>query len=83
VGVIDVHDMHIWSLSSNSHALSCHAVIEDIPPSASDAILHRMNHLLADRFAIHHTTIQFEHVECEHSSQICSNHHEMAGVHHP
>lgn len=81
-GVIDVHDMHIWSLSSQSHALSCHAVIEDIPPSASDAILHRMNQLLADRFAIHHTTIQFEHVECEHSSEICSNHHEMAGAHH-
>ena len=82
-GVIDVHDMHIWSLSSNSHALSCHAVIEDIPPSASDAILHRMNHLLADRFAIHHTTIQFEHVECEHSGEICSNRREMAGAHHP
>ncbi|HUG80027.1 MAG TPA: cation diffusion facilitator family transporter [Bryobacterales bacterium] len=81
-GVIDVHDMHIWSLSSNSHALSCHAVIEDIPPSASDAILHRMNHLLADRFAIHHTTIQFEHVECEHSGEICSNRREMAGAHH-
>jgi len=81
-GVIDVHDMHIWSLSSNSHALSCHAVIEDIPPSASDAILHRMNQLLADRFAIHHTTIQFEHVECEHSGEICSNHREMAGAHH-
>ncbi|MDA1313934.1 MAG: cation diffusion facilitator family transporter [Acidobacteria bacterium] len=81
-GVIDVHDMHIWSLSSNSHALSCHAVIEDIPLSASDAILHRMNHLLADRFDIHHTTIQFEHIECEHSGEICSNHHEMAAAHH-
>jgi cobalt-zinc-cadmium efflux system protein len=81
-GVIDVHDTHIWSLSSNSHALSCHAVIEDIPPSASDAILHRMNRLLADRFAIQHTTIQFEHVECEHSESICSKPYEMAGEHH-
>ena len=81
-GVIDVHDMHIWSLSSNSRALSCHAVIKDIPPSASDAILQRMNFLLADRFAIHHTTIQFEHVECEHSTEICSNPYEMVGEQH-
>ena len=81
-GVIDVHDMHIWSLSSNSHALSCHAVIEDIPPSASDQILHRMNDLLADRFSIRHTTIQFENVECEHAQSICSESYAMAGEHH-
>jgi cobalt-zinc-cadmium efflux system protein len=81
-GVIDVHDVHIWSLSSNSHALSCHAVIEDIPPSASDRILHRMNDLLADRYSIRHTTIQFEHVECEHAESICSESYAMAGEHH-
>jgi len=81
-GVMDVHDMHIWSLSSNSHALSCHAVIADIPPSASDQILHRMNSLLADRFSIRHTTIQFEHVECEHAESICSKPYAMAGHHH-
>jgi cobalt-zinc-cadmium efflux system protein len=81
-GVIDVHDVHIWSLSSNSHALSCHAVIEDIPPSASDRILHRMNALLADRFSIRHTTIQFEDVECEHAESICSESYAMAGEHH-
>jgi cobalt-zinc-cadmium efflux system protein len=34
-GVIDVHDLHIWSLGSSAHALSCHVLIEDMPPSAS------------------------------------------------
>jgi cobalt-zinc-cadmium efflux system protein len=38
-GVIDVHDLHIWSLGSEAHALSCHVLIEDMPPSASDSIL--------------------------------------------
>ena len=73
-GVVDVHDMHIWSLSSTSHALSCHALIEDIPPSASKKILGEMNGILAERFHIHHTTIQFEHIECEHAERICSEH---------
>ena len=38
-GVIDVHDLHIWSLGTQSHALSCHVLIDDMPPSASEAIL--------------------------------------------
>jgi cobalt-zinc-cadmium efflux system protein len=63
-GVIDVHDLHIWSLGSESRALSCHVLIDDMPPSESDSILRRINDLLCDRFHIRHTTIQFEHVKC-------------------
>jgi cobalt-zinc-cadmium efflux system protein len=63
-GVLDVHDLHIWCLGSNSSALSCHVLIEDMPPSRSDSILHCLNHVLGDRFHIHHTTVQFEHVSC-------------------
>jgi cobalt-zinc-cadmium efflux system protein len=70
-GVIDVHDLHIWSLGSSTHALSCHALIEDVPPSASDLILRRMNHVLADEFGIRHTTVQFEHVGCAVSENGC------------
>jgi cobalt-zinc-cadmium efflux system protein len=70
-GVLEVHDLHIWSLGSSTHALSCHAVIEDVPPSASDRILQRLNAMLCDRFAIHHTTVQFEHVGCAVSESGC------------
>jgi cobalt-zinc-cadmium efflux system protein len=63
-GVIDVHDLHIWTLGSNAHALSCHVLIEDQPPSSSEFILARINRLLHDRFHIHHTTVQFEHTNC-------------------
>jgi cobalt-zinc-cadmium efflux system protein len=63
-GVIDVHDLHVWSLGSNSRALSCHVTIPDIPPSASAGILARLNHILKDHFHIAHTTVQFEHVGC-------------------
>jgi cobalt-zinc-cadmium efflux system protein len=62
-GVIDVHDLHIWSLGSSAHALSCHVLIEDMPPSESNAILQRINDLLC-KYEIHHTTVQFEHTKC-------------------
>jgi cobalt-zinc-cadmium efflux system protein len=64
-GVNDVHDLHVWSLGSETHALSCHISIEDIPPSASERILRQVNDSLRDRFRIYHTTIQFENVVCE------------------
>jgi cobalt-zinc-cadmium efflux system protein len=64
-GVIDVHDLHIWSIGSDTHALSSHITIQDIPPSASNVILDEVRQLLAERHHIHHTTIQFESAACE------------------
>ncbi len=69
-GVLDVHDLHIWSLGSSTHALSSHVLIEDMPPSASERILTRINEVLCG-FDIHHTTIQFEHVPCVLSDNGC------------
>jgi cobalt-zinc-cadmium efflux system protein len=71
-GVLDIHDLHIWSLGSSTHALSCHVLIEDVPLSISDAILRRINTMLRERFAIAHTTIQFEHVSCAISETGCA-----------
>ena len=62
--VFDVHDLHIWSLGSDASALSCHVVIEDMPTSESERVLADLNHVLAERFHIHHATIQFEHTRC-------------------
>jgi len=64
-GVNDVHDLHVWSIGSESHALSCHIAIADIPPSASERILRNVKEVLHHSFRITHTTIQFEHMECE------------------
>ncbi len=64
-GVNDVHDLHVWSIGSETHALSCHIAIADIPPSVSERILRDVKERLHHHFRIDHTTIQFEHVECE------------------
>ena len=64
-GVNDVHDLHVWSIGSETHALSCHISIADIPPSVSERILRDVKDRLHHDFRIDHTTIQFEHVICE------------------
>ncbi len=71
-GVLGVHDLHIWSLGSSTHALSCHVLIEDVPPSASDTILRSVNAVLDKRFGISHTTVQFEHMSCAISENGCA-----------
>jgi cobalt-zinc-cadmium efflux system protein len=70
-GVLDVHDLHIWCLGSSTRALSCHVLIDDVPPSASNGILARINNVLEHEFQIHHSTIQFEHVGCAVSESGC------------
>lgn len=64
-GVNNVHDLHVWSIGSESHALSAHIAIADIPPSASERILRDVKARLHAEFRIDHTTIQFENVVCE------------------
>lgn len=64
-GVVDVHDLHVWSIGSDTHALSSHITIADIPPSASQTILDELRRMLATHHRIHHTTIQFESASCE------------------
>ena len=64
-GVNDVHDLHVWSIGSETSALSCHISIADIPPSASERILRDVKERLHHEFRINHTTIQFEHAVCE------------------
>ena len=64
-GVNSVHDLHVWSIGSDTHSLSCHVGIDDMRASESEAILRSIRQELEVRFHIHHTTIQFEHVECE------------------
>jgi cobalt-zinc-cadmium efflux system protein len=63
-GVLNVHDLHVWSLGSQSRAMACHVTIADIPPSESAGILEKLNHVLKEHHNICHSTIQFEHENC-------------------
>jgi cobalt-zinc-cadmium efflux system protein len=64
-GVVDVHDLHIWPMSTTENALTCHLVMPNGHPG--DAFLHELAGDLAQRFRINHTTVQIEvdqHLAC-------------------
>lgn len=64
-GVNSVHDLHVWSIGSDTHSLSCHVGIADMRASESEDLLRQIRDELASRFHIHHTTIQFEYAICD------------------
>ncbi|ABD85652.1 cation diffusion facilitator family transporter [Rhodopseudomonas palustris] len=57
-GVTQVHDLHIWPMSTTEVALTCHLVIPSGPPG--DRYLMEIAHRLKQEFAIHHATLQVE-----------------------
>ena len=57
-GVMQVHDLHVWTLTSGKYAMSGHVVVDDV--AASDRILRDLHTVLHDRFGVEHTTIQVE-----------------------
>jgi cobalt-zinc-cadmium efflux system protein len=59
-GVSSVHDLHVWALSAETMALSCHVVIEDCPLAEAEHVVRDLEQRLCETFAIGHTTIQVE-----------------------
>ena len=59
-GVLDVHDLHVWSLTSEMNVLTAHVAVDD--PTTGQRVLGEARALLADRFHLDHATLQ---VECE------------------
>ncbi len=65
-GVSDVHDLHVWSIAGGVNALSAHLQIErNCQLSDCDTLLERINRVLAERYRITHSTIQFECSNCD------------------
>jgi cobalt-zinc-cadmium efflux system protein len=60
-GVRDVHDLHVWTITSRMHSLSAHVELEGDPSvSATEEIGRKIQHLVDERWEINHATLQFE-----------------------
>jgi cobalt-zinc-cadmium efflux system protein len=70
-GVRDIHDVHIWSITSGLHALSAHLLIDDQLTSCSVDIVERVKYLLKRDFGIAHTTLQCECEHCANGEMVC------------
>jgi cobalt-zinc-cadmium efflux system protein len=76
--VTSMHDLHVWALSSDEVALSCHVVVGDHPLGDAEHVVRDLEGRLCAKFAIGHTTIQVE------SCHPCGEIHHGAGDHnHP
>ena len=69
--VREIHDIHIWELTSNVRAMTAHVCVEDMPISKTAQIIEKINSVLYDNFGINHTNIQIECSErdwCSHKN---------------
>ncbi|MGQ9804520.1 MAG: cation diffusion facilitator family transporter [Chlorobiales bacterium] len=86
--VIDLHDLHIWSITSGVNALSCHIVVDEY--DCSQSLILSINKLLKERFNIDHVTIQLEnghvhqHIGHQRSlnEKVSEPHHHLHTHHH-
>jgi cobalt-zinc-cadmium efflux system protein len=62
-GVVEAHDLHVWTVTSGFPALSAHVLVE--PGADCHRIRLELERLLRDRFGVDHTTLQVEHIGVE------------------
>jgi cobalt-zinc-cadmium efflux system protein len=81
--ITDLHDLHVWALSSEQTALSVHVVVGDCPLADAEHLVRDLEQRLCEKFAIGHTTIQVESchpcAEIDHGAGAHNHPHERAG----
>lgn len=71
-GVRNVHDLHIWTIAPQMHALSCHILLEDEYNAQRAQVVERLNQVVGERFDIEHGTFQLECVGCDADALYCT-----------
>ena len=60
-GVYEIHDLHVWTLTSNVFAMSVHVkIMQEFVPQTNN-LLRKINEAMKEKFGINHCTIQIEH----------------------
>ena len=71
-GVKGVHDVHVWSISPELHAMSCHVLVDDMQMSQATGIRQQVEKVLRQQFDIEHSALQMECHECGSNDLFCS-----------
>lgn len=72
-GIRDIHDLHIWTITSGMYAMSAHVFTKDLMVSETYEIMAKINALVKEKFKIGHTVIQFECNACSDDAEIMSD----------
>jgi cobalt-zinc-cadmium efflux system protein len=84
-GVLDVHDLHVWTVGPGVVACSCHIVVAEQSIRSGQQVLRAVVSELDEKFHINHTTVQIEVEGCDPSDMYCNirkAEHAHAGEHH-
>lgn len=71
-GVLGVHDIHVWSITSYVHVLSAHLVLQEQAMRDTNGLLNRVKAILKEEFGISHSTLQLEKEGYREVGQVCS-----------
>ena len=72
-GVVDVHDLHVWTISDGMIALSCHLRVGQTDVYAAQHVVQLVKSLLDTEYGVSHSTIETEcGGECDHPQLLCS-----------
>jgi cobalt-zinc-cadmium efflux system protein len=81
-GVLEVHDLHVWTITSRMYALTAHVRLkEDVPVSQTESLGKRLQGMLDERYEINHATFQFEVAASQ--GACCEHEHVPAAHRHP
>jgi cobalt-zinc-cadmium efflux system protein len=69
--VKDLHDLHVWEITSGMYCLTAHVIIDDMSISQTEKVLKNINHFLLDKYNIQHPIIQFESGEGFKHEEVC------------
>jgi cobalt-zinc-cadmium efflux system protein len=71
-GILDVHDLHVWSITSYLHVLSAHIVLSEEALGRQEILLNEVKRILKDEYGVSHSTIQIEREGYREIGEICS-----------
>jgi cobalt-zinc-cadmium efflux system protein len=77
-GVLDIHDIHIWSITQNLRTMSAHILTSDLTISACAELRRKINEVAQHRYNIAHATLQLECAECTSTALYCN----ISEIHH-
>jgi cobalt-zinc-cadmium efflux system protein len=63
-GIESIHDLHVWSICSNVHALNAHLIVNSMSVKDTEKLTAQINKQLAEKYNIIHTTLQYECQDC-------------------
>lgn len=61
--VIDVHEFHLWSITTDHPSITAHVVVEPSTDDKNYQVINELSHLLAEKYNLKHSTLQIEHLE--------------------